>query len=805
MPARPSANPPGPDSDEAATRRKLGELVASRRWRDALRVREQALRRRPDLDLQPTEPRLWVMEGQQAAAEGQAKRAEEAFRKAIDCGGLGDGLLGLARLQVARGQIDRALEEMGEAFASKRLPRTHAGAYLKLLFLAGEVDQARTLIRDRSSRFLPQQLQWAAGVLSLLEGDPVNARRQFARVAGPPSPDDSGAVWRAWASLEAGDSAGAATALEGSKDPAAAAVALDLAARGGDPPANLLALHRRDLPRREQALALALLHHLRQSNLIGAAQLLLAEERTLLAVLPDLAPLRRTILLLGGQQAMEREAPGEALACWRPIVDRPTFDADLALRLYPILDTSERDVHCLEAERLASQLQSWVRRSARDDPSAWPEPLLSTTLARLLCWQVDQFIHLGRSAPARHALAQARQLAPDHPDVLGRQGVVALIGGDRDTAVPLLWRALDGGCRATLVFGFLDEQLQETGEEEEWLRLRRAHGASFGSPPPATGDQRGEVPSWLEALTASDARALAEALEDTSETNAPLDALRVLVDHLPLPEDADRPPGKLTLALPAASDRWDALLAPLPPEERVEPLLAILVAIRRFCRRSGKAIAGQIALRQGQLDALAADPGSPLGERALRAQLLLHGLGLKPSESPDPAVVARLRRTPQPERTLPLALLDLRLFASTRPWRPLVEDLRRQEPENPLLTLVLTTMERDTTIAHMGLSQLAFEQARRQQDAVALAACRREEAWADTLRARAPLRRHSSRGGGASLFAGLDFEDVLRRLVHLHEEANDASEPDSPPDRGPGGGPPPGPRQRPRRRGFMDL
>jgi hypothetical protein len=275
------------------------------------------------------------------------------------------------------------------------------------------------------------------------------------------------------------------------------------------------------------------------------------------------------------------------------------------------------------------------------------------------------------------------------------------------------------------------------------------------------------------------------------------------VDHLPLPEAPDRAPGKLTLTLPAASDHWDALLDPLAPEERVEPLLAILVAIQRFCRRGGKAIAGQIALRQGQLDALAADLGTPHGERALRALLLLHGLGLKPSDSPDPTILARLRRAPQPGRTLPLALLDLRLFASTRPWRPLVEDLRRQEPENPLLTLVLTTMERDTTIAHMRLSQLAFEQARRQQDAVALAACRREEEWAGAL-----ARQRSSRGRGAAgkgLFDGMDVEDVLRRIVRPQREANAEAGTASPPDQEPEWAPPPGRRPRARRRGFMDL
>ena len=642
MPSRPPPTRAGSEGEESASRRKLAELVAKRRFRDALRMREQTLRRHPELDLQPGEAQLWCLEGQQAAAEGQPKRAEEAFRKAISLGLAGDPLLGLARLWVHQGQIARALELLGEAFTAGRLPTSHAGAYLKLLFLAGEVERVRALIRTPASRFQPHHLQWAAGVLSLLDGDPANARRQFARLAGPPSPGDSGAVWRAWASLEAGDSAAAATALQGQDHPACAAVALDLAARTGTPPADPLDLNRRDLPCRDQALALVLLHHLRQHNLLGAAQLLLANERSLLTALPELAPLRRALLLLAGQQALERGAPAEALSCWRPIVDRPAFDADLALRLYPLLDGSDSDAHSQEAERLASQLLSWVRRAARDDPSAWPEPLLSTTLARLHCWQADHLIRLGLRQQTRRAVEQARQLAPELPDVIGRQGLLTLLSGDQAAAIPLLWQALDGGCRAGMVYVLLDGVLEQTGDEEAWLRLRRQHGSSFGFPPPSPPrDGAGELPAWLEALSASDLSELAELLEDTSHTGAPLDVLHVLLDHLPGPAGSGsasggRTPLKLPLALPAASDRWDALLDPLPPGERVEPLLTILVAIQRFCRRGGKAITSQIALRQAQLERLAADPGTSHGERALRALLLLHGLRLKPSETPDP-------------------------------------------------------------------------------------------------------------------------------------------------------------------------
>ncbi|MFN7678748.1 MAG: hypothetical protein ACK5QW_09180 [Cyanobacteriota bacterium] len=773
MPSRPHPSPDDGGKETAALRRKLADLVSQRRYSEALRAREQALRRRPDLDLQPSEAQLWCLEGRQAAAEGQGKRAEGAFRKALALGLNGESHVALARLWLDQGKTEPALGLIREAFEAGDLPPAFAGAYLKLLLLTGDLDQIRTLIRDQPRRFQSHQLQWAAGAISLLEGDPANARRQFSRMGGAATPGDHGAVWRAWACLEAGDPSAAAAILQGEDHPACAAVALDLVARGGQHPAELLDLTRRDLPRRELALGLALLHQLRQHNLLGAAQLLLAHERPLLSALPELVPLRRPLLRLAGQQALERDAPVEAIACWRPIVDRPAFDADLALRLYPLFDQGEAEQDVLEAERLASQLLGWARRAARDTPSAWPEPLLSTTLARLHCWQADQHMRLGARQQARRCVEQASQLAPELPDVRGRQGMVAFLRGDVAAAIPLLWQALDDGCRSRHVYEVLGEALELTDQRAEQRRLGERHGATFGDAPPPEGEGVGGIPPWLEALSQPDATLMARVLRASPDPGAALEALRVFVEHvsLPAPSDggkAEAKPGKVSLALPAASDRWEALLASLDPADQVEALTAVLVAIHRFCRRVGKAISGEIARRQEQLERLAAEPGTAHGERALRALLLLHGLRLKRSAAPGAEMARLLRRAHQPERALPLALLDLRLLASTMPWRAMVDDLRRQDPQQPLLTLALATMERTSSIAYMKLSQEAFEQARRQQDSVALAACGREREWVETHperpRGRRPLGLREDLDWNG-LLDQMDFQSILRAIV----------------------------------------
>ncbi|MFN9643759.1 MAG: tetratricopeptide repeat protein [Cyanobacteriota bacterium] len=767
MPPRPAPGPAsaGSDGGEAAVRRKLADLVARKRYSEAIRVRGQALLRRPELDLRPSESQLWCLEGRQAAEQGQAKRAEAAFRKAMVPGQEGEPLERLARLWVDQGQIPRALALLEEAFAANRLPKAHAGAYLKVLLLAGETERARNLVRNQPKRFQGHQLHWVAGVLHLLEGDPASARRQFAVMAGPATMGDHGSVWRAWASLEMGDPKAAADDLDPPVHPAMVAVALDLAARTGQPPGELVNLSRRDLPRREEALALTLLHHLRQNNHLSAGQLLLANERTLLASLPELVSLRRPLLVLAGQQAVERESPEDAIACWRPIVDRPAFDPELALRLYPLLDAEDDGRHTPECERLVSQLLAWLRRTARANPSAWPEPLLSSTVARLHCWQVDQTIKLGEGQRALRALGEAERLAPDLPDVIGRRGLIAYMKDDNEAATALLWDALEGGCQALHLYEILEELLETAGQQSEVARLRRVHGPRFGALPALEAESMVGVPAWLEALSHATLREMAVALRNSSEPGAGLDALRVLLEHVSPPAGAAT--GKVPLALPGASDRWDALLAALSPADQVEALTAILVAIRRFCRRTGKPITSEVARRQAQLEAHAARTDTPQGEAALRALLLLHGLGLKASEEPGTEAARLLRRARQPQRTLPMALFDLRLFASTKPWRAVVDDLRRQDPDNPLLTLALATMERNGSFAHGQRHGEAFDQARRQQDGVALAACNRELWWADRHPAKS-IGRPSRLMGGLEwdrLVDMLDIEALVRQIV----------------------------------------
>ena len=151
----------------------------------------------------------------------------------------------------------------------------------------------------------------------------------------------------------------------------------------------------------------------------------------------------------------------------------------------------------------------------------------------------------------------------------------------------------------------------------------------------------------------------------------------------------------MNLKLLEAAVRWDSLIAALPPLEQVEAITAILVAIQRFTLRTGKAMRSQIESRLAELEALTAQPGTVHGEQALQNLLLLAGLRLRRQEALRQEATRLLRRTHQPERLLPRALLDLRLLTSTKPWLAIVEELRRLATEfGPLYSPALGLIER---------------------------------------------------------------------------------------------------------------
>jgi hypothetical protein len=130
-------------------------------------------------------------------------------------------------------------------------------------------------------------------------------------------------------------------------------------------------------------------------------------------------------------------------------------------------------------------------------------------------------------------------------------------------------------------------------------------------------------------------------------------------------------------------------------------------------------------------------------------------------------------------------------------------------------------MERNLSVGYNRLSEQAFEQARRQQDREALAACRREEAWLEESLARRQARRgdesreddpewqeafakvdlkaifrRMAKESGAGDLSDADLEKMLPDFAAQARQAFGRMEPEEPE---------PPPRAARRRRTFMDL
>jgi tetratricopeptide (TPR) repeat protein len=116
MAIRRSPSPAGSGGNEQSLQRRLADLVARRCYGQAIPLREQALRRQPELKLQPGEAQLWCLEGRQALEERQLKRAEAALAKAMSLGMPGEPLYLLARLRLDQGQPEEALALLREGF-----------------------------------------------------------------------------------------------------------------------------------------------------------------------------------------------------------------------------------------------------------------------------------------------------------------------------------------------------------------------------------------------------------------------------------------------------------------------------------------------------------------------------------------------------------------------------------------------------------------------------------------------------------------------------------------------------------------
>ena len=741
---------------------QLQTLLTQHRYSQALRRLQQAQKRDPDLSCAITEASILRQQGRYEYDRGQYAKAEDALGQALALEQDTEAYYWLAKAYLAQHKEAEALELLQSAFEAKTLPKDLGGAYLKLLMLNQQFDQVEALIKTQAKRFYATQLHWARGALALHQGDPKSALGHFKKMGDPASPGDHKPAWEAYACHQLGDWSAVEQRLEVFSSsfgrpafaptrllhPAVLPLRLALAAKGGRRIRDLYDLKAPDAPHRTEAKLLELVHLLENDNVHDAAHVLIDLSDRERVAYPELNALDQPILRLAGQQALDQGQVDCTVNFWSRAVDQSDFDPQLAVQLYRVL---ERDRDCQASQKLVNQLLTWVQKAAQKDPQAWPDQRLKPIQAQLYCWLADQQMSLRRYRDAERSVQRAAQLAPEQPEVIGRQGMQLFIDDKSSEAIPLLTQALEAGCQFEEVYMALTECLEK--DKEALKAARRKFGKRFGD---LNVDTEVEMPDWVEALSFQYYEVMEQFVFNSETLSPPLSALSVFL------EAAEGEPSsgqKIGLDLEAAVADWDQLLASHDPSQQVDILTAIYLVMQLHGRRNQKGLTAQQSRYAQQIFELI-----PTVPEANLAHLMLLPLKKLSKERLALAVAASLRLSPQPGQLLAQAQLRLSWFVHNAALAPFVEDYLRQDPQNPLLLLAKATLHPRNSRDYQRLYDEGFDLARRLQDAAALQACR-EQDW---LKAQDMTRRAVS--GNLDALDNPNPAAIINILKNMFEE-----------------------------------
>ena len=765
------------EASDQALDQQLESLMEQRKYPQAIRKRQQALKRNPKQSLRISEADIYLQQGQDEWQAGRLAQAENALSQAFAQVQNEETYYWLAKCFVAQEKLTEALELFQSAFDDKSLPKNLGGGYLKLLFLADQVDRVEKLVHKQAQRFYAPHLHWARGVLALQADDPEAALTHFQKMGRVASPGDDVGAWQAYAHQRLGQWAEAKQRLSMVKlplrnplslghpllrplrtqHPAVQQLTLAQVAHTGEPVAEYIDLKQPDLPNAMTAWVLDWLHLLDEKNFHDAAHLYLAMPPDVKAAYPALAALYRPLMLLAGEQAQREQELDCTATFWSHVVQQPAFDPKLAVQLYPVLD--QVGDH-REAQQLVKQLLRWVPKEAKQNPAAWPEARRQSTLAKLHCWLADSQMATGQRREAQRSVQEAEKLAPEHPDVIGRKGLTAAMQKDSVTAIAQLTQALASGCRHPEVYIALLQELEADPEAQREIRLK--YGKHFGD---LSAETEVLMPAWVEALVLQNYALMEQVVADQQKLTGPVKALQIFLEAA-----ADEPSSsqKITLNQAIAVPQWDQLLQSVSPAEKVDCLTAIYIAVQNHAKRNKKGIAALQSRYDQQIFALI-----PEVPKAALAHLMLLPIKKLPDERLAIAVQASLSRSPQPGNLLADAQLHLRRFSGESGFRPFIEQQLQQEPQNPRLLLAKATLFPPRSPQYQTLYDQGFDIARRLQDAAALQAYR-EEDW--VVAHKATGRVLGDQAGKLGDPSQIDMIDMLQRM------AREAFGMDLPPD-----------------------
>jgi tetratricopeptide (TPR) repeat protein len=464
-------------------------------------------------------------------------------------------------------------------------------------------------------------------------------------------------------------------------------------------------------------LLLEFLHLLEQDNIHDAAHLLRDHVKHSSREYPELDILFRPIMVLAGEQALRDQEPECTKVFWEDIVYQPPFDTQLILKLREVyFGTGSAG----KAQRLLSHLLEGVKKDAKAHPQDWPEPRLNPILAKIYCWITDAWMSKDQRQQGFKALQEAEKLCPDLPDVIGRKGLKAQVQGDRAQVIPLLTKALEGGCTYNDIYQGLLQELERQGDANAIKDTRRRFGKAFGD---LNVDMEVSVEPWIEALSTQDYWTFEELVTDPMRKDPAIEACRIFVRAA---EGEPNSGNRVGLKQQVAIAQWDKLLASLPSQDQVPVLQAIFLSLQLYAKRQ-KGLAALQTKYQQQLFALI-----PQHPEAQLAHLMLNVVkGLAPERLTIPLHLY-LETAAQPATALAQLQLKARCFAQTIALRPAIDEALRREPQNPQLLLAKATTYPLEDANYKKFHQEGFELARRVQDTQALQAFREEEFFQST-------------------------------------------------------------------------
>ncbi len=746
---------------DQALDKQLKSLIASKKYSTAIRKLQQGLKRNPDQKLSVNEADILLLQGKQDFERQQYKLAETALRRALELGLYDDTYYWLGKCLLAQQQPAAALDLYESAFTQKTLPKEMGGGYFKLLILNDKIAQIEHLIKSQAKRFSANHLHWAKGALALKANSPEAALPHFKKISELITPNDHLSIWQAYAYQRAGNLAEAKASLHNpdkpakrsfvrlkglNRHPAVQKLTLFQATDGEQDLTDLLDLRDPNLPFREVTWLLEVLHLLHVSDFHEAAHYLINLPRRVMADYPSLKALRLPVMRLAGTQAIQSDEPECSAEFWGSIIDED-FEPNLALNLYRALDVIGESA---QAQRIVAKLIRWVKADAQQQPQAWSETRLNSTLAKLHCWDADTQMYLQHYRDAEKSVRAAEKLAPTHPDVLGRKGLEAKVKGQKETAIALLKQALAAGCDFEEVYSALLELLVD--DSETLKSVRRQFGKAFGD---TSVDTEVEIPAWVEALIVDNYQIMAQLVEDARPRSAAIQALEIFLSSA---DDEPSSGQKVTLNVEKASSQWEKLLSAHSPDQQVEIIEAIYLIIQQHAKRNKKGIA---ALQKGYVSKIA-DLAAQRVPNADLVHLMITAVRSPSPERSHPIIEAFLTHAAQPGNALAKAQLEIRRFGPNLMLKFCIEDHLRQDPQNPLLLLASATLHDRRSREYSTLYDQGFELARRLQDAEALQAFREEDWFVSQGRTNRALRPQLNRFGDRN---PIDLIDFVKRMA----------------------------------------